>query len=404
MRKLRVGVWLLDNYKPEQGGGFSYYSQMIQSLKDYDFKEAEILFVSNKVNVAFFSKQKVYEIQAKRHIPKIEFWKKVLRRVGRVLNFDFFEPDFVKIEERYFVDVKSELNHVIDVMYYLTPVVVFPNFPFIYTLWDIGHLSMYAFPEVSMNGIYERRQSDYNSYPQKALMVFCESKVGKADAENYLGINRNRTKVIPMFPSEIINSKIVSQRPKNTQSDVEFIHYPAQYWAHKNHYNLLLAFKEVQKKHPNLKLFLTGSDKGNKSYILSVIKELNLDKEVVDYGFVSNEELKWLYLNSMGLVMPTFLGPTNMPLLEAAALGCPVACSDLAGHKEQLGDYAYYFNPLLPDDIANAIITMLLDKNNNVKRHYNNTFTLEIAIESIDAVFTEMKQIRFCWGISDISY
>ncbi|MEZ4879119.1 MAG: glycosyltransferase [Chitinophagales bacterium] len=85
-----------------------------------------------------------------------------------------------------------------------------------------------------------------------------------------------------------------------------FIHYPAQFWSHKNHYNLLLAFKVII-KYPNLKLILTGSNKGNKAYIINLINHLDLSQKVIDLGFISREELKWLYLNSFGLVMPTFL-------------------------------------------------------------------------------------------------
>ena len=34
--------------------------------------------------------------------------------------------------------------------------------------------------------------------------------------------------------------------------------------------------------------------------------------------------------------MPTFFGPTNIPVLEAWALGCPVLTSDIRGIREQV--------------------------------------------------------------------
>jgi glycosyltransferase involved in cell wall biosynthesis len=402
MRKLRIGIWLLDNYRPEEGGGFGYYSQMIKGLKTYDFKDAEIIFISNKINTAFFSDQRTYEIKVKKVFPpKLSFAKKVLRKAGTKLGLNLFNIDYTKIDKHYADDLKNELNQVIDIVYYLTPQVVIPNFPYIYTLWDIGHLSMYAFPEVSMNDTFENRKKEHDLSPQKALMVFCESEAGKQEAVKFLNINANRIKVVPLFPSEIVNETIVPQQPKKVKSKIEFIHYPAQYWAHKNHYNLLVAFKVVLKMHPDLKLLFTGSDKGNKSYILSVIEELDLENVVLDLGFVTIQELKWIYLNSFGLVMPTFLGPTNMPVLEAAGLGCPVACSDFAGHKEQLRDYAYYFDPLSPNNIAMAIEKMILDKINNETRSYSNISTIENAMESIETAFSEIKQIRFCWGNFD---
>jgi len=45
------------------------------------------------------------------------------------------------------------------------------------------------------------------------------------------------------------------------------------------------------------------------------------------------------------MIMPTFFGPTNIPPLEAIAVGCPVAVSNIYGMPHQLGDAALYFNP-----------------------------------------------------------
>ena len=255
-----------------------------------------------------------------------------------------------------------------------------------------------------MNNVFEGRKYHHDHYPHKALMIFAESNAGKQNIIKYLQINAARIKVVPLFPSEIVNEDIVPKLPETLAPDLFFIHYPAQYWAHKNHFNLLIAFRILIEKFPAIKLILTGSDKGNKEYIKQLIAEYHLDSSVIDLGFVSNEELKWLYLHSRGLVMPTFLGPTNMPLLEAAELDCPVACSKLDGHVEQLGDYGYYFDPSNPEEIASTICTMINDTTNNIKRIYKNNFNINNAIESIDKAFSELKYIRFCWGTNDDIY
>jgi glycosyltransferase involved in cell wall biosynthesis len=207
--------------------------------------------------------------------------------------------------------------------------------------------------------------------------------------------------VVPLFPSEIIENHIPADKPASLDVQLNFIHYPAQYWAHKNHYNLLLAFAEVLVKHPGLKLILTGSDRGNKEYVKRVITDAGLNENVIDLGFVSTAELKWLYQNSQGLVMPTFLGPTNMPLLEAAELGCPVACSQLDGHKEQLGDYGYYFDPKDPQDISRVIGEMIDDNTKKLTRTYISKFNIQNAVVAIDEAFSALAHIRLCWGKND---
>jgi len=54
-------------------------------------------------------------------------------------------------------------------------------------------------------------------------------------------------------------------------------------------------------------------------------------------------------------VMPTFFGPTNIPILEAWASGCPVITSDIRGVRDQAGEAAVLVNPRSVDAIADGI-------------------------------------------------
>jgi glycosyltransferase involved in cell wall biosynthesis len=71
---------------------------------------------------------------------------------------------------------------------------------------------------------------------------------------------------------------------------------------------------------------------------------------------VSTEELAALYRNAFGLVMPTYFGPTNIPPLEAFALGCPVFYSDLPGLREQVAEGAFLFDPSSADSLVGQIL------------------------------------------------
>ncbi|MEO6328711.1 MAG: glycosyltransferase [Ginsengibacter sp.] len=398
MKKLRVGVWL-ENYEAAAGGGFGYYTQLVKKINTYNFKDADIVFLSNNNEVDHINFERKYNIKWKPYHETRAI--RIINFAARKLRISTREKLREKRKKENEGQLKRELNQYVDVIYYLSPTCVFPDFPYIYTIWDLGHLSMYAFPEVNMNNVFEKRKYHHDHYPHKALMIFAESNKGKQEIIQYLKINEERIKVVPLFPSEIVNEDVSPKLPESIDADLFFIHYPAQYWAHKNHFNLLMAFTKIIEKIPSIKLILTGADKGNKEYIKQLIAEYNLDRYVIDMGFVSNEELKWLYLNSQGLVMPTFLGPTNMPILEAAELGCPVACSKLEGHIEQLGDYGYYFDPKDPKEIASTICAMIDDKTSNIKRNYKNNFNINRAMVSIDKAFSELKHIRFCWGFND---
>ena len=59
--------------------------------------------------------------------------------------------------------------------------------------------------------------------------------------------------------------------------------------------------------------------------------------------------------------MPSYFGPTNIPPLEAMALGCPVAVSNKYAMPEQVGDAGLLFDPDSPEEIAKCIKAMWLD-------------------------------------------
>ena len=60
--------------------------------------------------------------------------------------------------------------------------------------------------------------------------------------------------------------------------------------------------------------------------------------------------------------MPTFFGPTNIPILEAWAFGCPVLTSDIRGIREQVQNAAILVDPRSVDAIADGIYRLWTDE------------------------------------------
>lgn len=63
-----------------------------------------------------------------------------------------------------------------------------------------------------------------------------------------------------------------------------------------------------------LNLVFIGSYKGNLEYIRSINKELELEDVVYYIGFVSNENLNYIYKNTFALVFPSYFVPDNLQL------------------------------------------------------------------------------------------
>ena len=90
-----------------------------------------------------------------------------------------------------------------------------------------------------------------------------------------------------------------------------------------------------------------------------------------------------------------------MPPLEAMESGCPVICSDLPGHREEMGDAAVYINPLNAADISQAMITMIAQREDYVKKineqREKSVFRLEHALDAINTHLCDAVSIRECW-------
>jgi glycosyltransferase involved in cell wall biosynthesis len=145
--------------------------------------------------------------------------------------------------------------------------------------------------------------------------------------------------------------------------------YPAQFWPHKNHVRIVLALSLLRKKYDlRVPIVFCGSSFGRirrrtGREIIRLGCELGLEKEVRMLGYVPDQDMAGLYAGSVALVMPTFFGPTNIPVLEAWASGCPVLSSDIRGIREQTRDAAVLVDPRSEESIADGIYRLWMDEN-----------------------------------------
>jgi len=175
-------------------------------------------------------------------------------------------------------------------------------------------------------------------------------------------VHADRIHVLPYVPPEYINSQ---DHSINFDSKYElprkFFFYPAQFWEHKNHRNLLAALAGLKHEIDDIHLVLVGSVKNAYKKTLEYLNAMNLSNNVTILGYVASEDMPEFYRRTRALIFPSFFGPTNIPPLEACATGCPMAVSNIYGMPEQLGDSALFFNPSSVDEIASAMKRLWTD-------------------------------------------
>lgn len=142
----------------------------------------------------------------------------------------------------------------------------------------------------------------------------------------------------------------------------KFIFYPAQFYLHKNHAGLIDAVARMRESYPDVRVVLLGARERN-AYddVRQQVTDLGLGENIIFAGYASDDEMAAFYHTARALVMPTYFGPTNIPQLEAFALGCPVATSRIYGIPEQVGDAALLFDPSSVDEICDCLVRLWTD-------------------------------------------
>jgi FkbM family methyltransferase len=143
-----------------------------------------------------------------------------------------------------------------------------------------------------------------------------------------------------------------------------YLIYPANFWQHKNHEMLLTAFGLARRSGlaDDIRLVCTGAPGKRQQWLQRSARALGLDSHVLFPGYLANAELVALIANSAGVVFPSLYEGFGLPVIEAMATGVPVACSNVTSLPEVAGDAAILFDPRVPEQIAQAIISLAHDK------------------------------------------
>lgn len=338
---MNVGIFIGGD-GPQSGGGHAFVRAVIEGLRDVRTSHSLRVLHSGFSDIPHVEGVQVVRVAESR--PR-SLARKVLDRLQPATNREV-ERDR---------EISAELDGLgLHLLWFLTPATLPTRLPYAVTVWDLAHRVEPEFPEVRTTGwSWDAREAHYRKWLPRAAYVIIGAAAGRDDIARCYGVSPGRIRVLPLVAPA--RDTIAGKLPP--QVTTPYLFYPAQFWPHKNHVGLLLALREVRDRHSlDLKLVLTGSDKGNLDYVRREAQRLGLSGHVTFTGFVSDAELTALYANATALVFPSFFGPDNLPPLEAMQLGCPVIAANVPGVAEQLGDAALLIDPRNSGEIARAIV------------------------------------------------
>lgn len=204
-----------------------------------------------------------------------------------------------------------------------------------------------------------------------------------------------KTKNIEYVPN------FVSLYPKTNQSPLRNLEENilicvANLRVPKNHYNLITAFADVYKAHPDWKLQLIGKEQHDdySKNLRLLIATLGLEKAVTILG-EQKEVNAHLDRASIGVLSSDMEG-LPMSLLEYALSGLPVVCTDVGYCKEVVQGYGKVVPPGDSNALAEALLFYIQNPNTaaadavGLQKHVVETYTEQAVLPQVIDIYERL--------------
>jgi glycosyltransferase involved in cell wall biosynthesis len=166
----------------------------------------------------------------------------------------------------------------------------------------------------------------------------------------HLGVDRSIFKAIPGDLLETtLNKYNVSKKYLLTVGTLE---------PRKNLLKVIEAFSLLENKDEFQMVIIGNSGWGNLN-LSSIIKQYNIDSEVIITGYIDKDELNAFYSGAEVFVFPSLYEGFGLPILEAMSCGCPVITSNSSSMPEVANNAAILVDSGDGSEIKNALYSVL---------------------------------------------
>lgn len=214
----------------------------------------------------------------------------------------------------------------------------------------------------------------YQNSADSADFIIASSKTMKKEFVSFMRLKANKIILINEGVDKNFTLKV-----KNKKIEKKYFFYPAQFWIHKNHIQLIKEFTKFKvKTKSKIRLYLCGKRKKYFTKVEKYIKS-NKIKDVIYLGELSSNELKKYYNNCEAVVMPSLYESSSLVILEAISNKKIVIASNIGPNKELSQFFKLFiFNLYRKNDLSDQLSKVVnLDEFNRKKITNHNIARIE---------------------------
>lgn len=349
-----MNIGIIITTGPEHGGTFFYSLSVLNALRDYEHEHSVVVFYDNEAFPIYNYSTKNWILH--RHNVKDSIFVKLARLLSLTGIKAFRSPS----RGRHSAMLKYNLDIVICPSTSLAA--WWCGLPYIVAVHDVYHRYKYPGNKFFLEPF---RDQQWRIASKNAEIVLVESDLGKNQLQDAYKIPDNKIKKQPTGPAPFIwkfqpeMQQIIKEKYKLAE---KYIFYPGGFNPGKNQKCIIEAIAHLRhQSNTDIHAILAGPY----SPYCDTIKELSLNLKVDDLihltGLVDEIDMVYLYKDALALVMASYTGPTNMPIWEAFAAGCPVISSSAGEMPDQVGDAGLLFDPSDYNQLSECIRKVLLD-------------------------------------------
>jgi len=286
---------------------------------------------------------------------------------------------------------------------------------------DIIHSNNFSFPigvsAKKVLTIYDMGYLDCPEYTTEENRLVCFQGAFEASlyADHIVTISdfskKSFMKYFPYYPAERVSVVYLGNRPtlKKVNDQLQWKSIQKKFglkdsfWLgvgtvepRKNYRLLLDSYAELVNQDKETKpLYIAGGRGWMEESIQERIKELGIFNKVKFLGYVTDDELSYLYSNCFAFVYPSHYEGFGLPVLEAMNCGAPVITSNTSSLPEVAGEAALYIDPNHVKQLVSAMSELsnntdlrneLVDKSVNQAQNFSWLSTAEQMLDIYEKV------------------
>lgn len=391
-----IGIDATRANRPHKSGIEWYAYHLIKNLSKIDPKNQYILYCDSPLRDSL--NNLLDESSAEKNkTEKIRFDKKGFQIIKS--EFNNFKGKILKWKYKYFwtqIRLSSEMifnspdvlfvpSHTLPIIHPRKSIITIHDVGFLrnenlYSKDNIGPINksgkkmVNGLVKIITKGKYRANTVDYLKWStmyaiKNAYKILTVSQFSKMELEKFYSPRNGLIKVIHNGYDNSLYKKITNKEEINKVLNKYGINGPYLFYLgrierKKNIINLVEAFGILKERNKNVahKLVLAGDASFGYDEVNYMIREYNIDSEVILTGWIEENDLPYLFNGATAFIFPSNYEGFGIPLLQAMACETPIGASVATSIPEVVDDAALLFNPSNANSIAISMELLIFDE------------------------------------------